>query len=65
MIEVTSKREIWKGIRSIPETVDGYDWAPFLFAYRSYFWRGRRIWRKLLAKRQLDQYELIKWAFPL
>ena len=62
---VSSKREIWRGVDSIPETVDGYDWAPFKYAYRCYYWRGIRIWRKRLASRQLDQYTLIKWAFPL
>lgn len=61
-LEVPSKRERWKGVRNIPETVDGYDWAPFLYIFRVYRWRGRIVWKKLLAERQLDQYELVNWA---
>lgn len=60
---IESRREKWKGIRSIPETVDGYDWAPFWFVYRVYRWRSWIIWKKELARRELDQYDLIKWAF--
>lgn len=62
---ITSRREKWRGIRPIHETVDGYDWAPFYFVYRVYRWRGMIIWKKCLAERELDQYTLIKWAFPL
>lgn len=64
MFNITSKREKWKGIRTVQETFDGYDWAPFLYVYR--VWRtknGTVIWKKLLAKRQCDQFEIIKWAF--
>lgn len=60
---ITSTREKWRGIESIRETMDGYDWAPFRYIYRVYRWRDMIIWKQLLAKRQMDQYELIKWAF--
>lgn len=62
-LKVPSKREKWRGIRNIPESPDGYDWAPFLYVFRVYRWRGRVVWRKRLAERQLDQYALIGWAF--
>lgn len=60
---VPSKREKWKGIRNIPESEDGYQWAPFLYVYRVWRWRGRVVWKVLLAERQVDQYQLIRWAF--
>lgn len=63
MVKIASKREHWYGIQRIPESVDGYDWAPFQFVYRVWRWRGHIIWMKCLARRQLDQYDVIRRAF--
>lgn len=60
---ITSKRERYFAVRTIPESVDGYDWAPFRIIYRVWRWRGHAIWWKTLARRQEDQYYIIHRAF--